>query len=150
MLNHSCVVQVIRLRAHKCSCSSQVQHARARMRTLLTHDQYNGPQKRRGAAVYNQRCEAPQPLQHKSPSSLVLLFDTSAYACAYSIVSRRPSMSAEVNNNGRCVCAECGVVVAVPQLAAHMRRHLGYRPYACSRCAYAAYTEADVQDHARR
>lgn len=59
-------------------------------------------------------------------------------------------MSAEVNNNGRCVCAECGVVVAVPQLAAHMRRHLGYRPYACSRCAYAAYTEADVHDHARR
>jgi hypothetical protein len=49
------------------------------------------------------------------------------------------------------VCGECNVAIRTPaNIPVHMRRHIGYKPYSCSRCAYAGYDEDDVSRHASR
>lgn len=49
------------------------------------------------------------------------------------------------------VCSECGSVIRnAANVVVHMRRHLAYKPYACSRCSYTGYDEDDVKRHASR
>lgn len=52
---------------------------------------------------------------------------------------------------GSSVCGECSSVIRnAANLPVHMRRHLGYKPYHCSKCAHTGYDQDDVHRHASR
>ncbi len=54
-------------------------------------------------------------------------------------------------NSSSVVCSECGIVIRnVTNLAVHIRRHLGYKPFVCPSCSYSGYDEDDVQRHIAR
>ena len=59
--------------------------------------------------------------------------------------------TAVVDETAITLCSMCGTAVSNrANLMVHMRRHAGYKPFSCSRCAYAGYDDEDVKAHVEK
>jgi hypothetical protein len=77
-------------------------------------------------------------------------FSSSGYQSAAS-VPLKSTPGENDRDQDSTVCSECGSVIRnAANVVVHMRRHLAYKPYACSRCSYTGYDEDDVKRHASR
>lgn len=78
-------------------------------------------------------------------------FSSNGYQAAATAVRVKTTGEENECERDSTVCSECGSVIRnAANVVVHMRRHLAYKPYACSRCSYTGYDEDDVKRHASR